>query len=70
MSISTCLIFAVGYIAGLVVGLMIPRKIDGYFRIDTSAPDKDLYSLDLAIPLEEVNKAKKLSFKVVHISQN
>ena len=66
----TYVLFFVCFVVGIVVGRLWPSKIDGTFRIDTSDPDKDLYSLDLDTPLDDLGKVKKLTFKVHHFSQN
>lgn len=54
-------IFLVGFILGFLVAT--PRA-NGVFKIDTSDPEKDVYSLELTDPLELIEKRKRLLFVV------
>lgn len=42
------------------------RKPDGIFRVNTVDPDKDVFSVEIHIPLAELPTKKTLYFKVVN----
>ena len=50
---------------GLVIGVMMMRsKPDGSMVVDTSDPEKDTYSMELNIPIEDIKQKKRLCFDV------
>ena len=59
----------VGLIIGFLLGFLFRRKkkkYDGIFRVDTSNPDKDVFSLELECALGSIPEKKELIFKVVN----
>lgn len=54
-------IFFVGFAFGFLVAT--PRA-NGVFKIDTSDPEKDVYSLELTDPIDTIEKRKRLLFIV------
>lgn len=58
-----CLI--VGFILGVLFGRS-RKKYDGVFRVDTSNPEKDIFSLELECAIGSIPDKKELVFKVVN----
>lgn len=59
----------VGLIIGFLLGVLFGRKkkkYDGIFRVDTSNPDKDVFSLELECALGSIPEKKELIFKVAN----
>ena len=54
----------VGVICFFVGMFVAKRKKDGTIKVNTTDPDKDVYSIVLDIPLEEVPKRSRLQFDV------
>lgn len=38
----------------------------GYIRINTSDPEKDIYSLELEVPFGELDRQKRVIFEILH----
>ena len=58
-------------LGGLILGVLISHKRpDGKLKIDTSDPEKDLWSLELTAPLDDISKSHFLTLKVENLSQN
>ncbi len=64
------------FFAGLATGLFIAAifkliftkaSYDGVFKVDTSDPIKDRYTLELSTALEGIDKKKKLVLKIVPV---
>ena len=55
----------VGYILGYVIAKR-NKHYDGIFRVDTSNPDKDVFSLELECALGSIPEKKELIFKVAN----
>lgn len=53
---------------GYLKGRKDPGKPDGYFRVDTTNPDKDVFTLELACPIGEIPTKKYILFEVVNTS--
>lgn len=52
-------------IAGLVIGIFLMHsKPDGILKINTSDPEKDVYSFELLIPLDDLKDRTKISLTV------
>ena len=61
----------VGLIVGFLLGVLFGRKkkkYDGIFRVDTSNPDKDVFSLELECALGSIPEKKELIFRVANVS--
>ena len=64
------------YIIIIYIALEVNRirvlSYQGKMIIDSSDPNKDLYSLELNIPLDDIKRYGKLSFKIVdgHVYDN
>lgn len=61
----------VGLIIGFLLGVLFGRKkkkYDGVFRVDTSNPDKDVFSLELECALGSIPEKKELIFRVANVS--
>lgn len=61
----------VGLIIGFLLGVLFGRKkkkYDGIFRVDTSNPDKDVFSLELECALGSIPEKKELIFRVANVS--
>lgn len=49
----------------LLIDILKPRpKTVGCIRINTSDPEKDIYSLELAVPFGELDVQKKVIFTI------
>lgn len=59
------LLLFIGYIFGYVIAKR-RKQYDGIFRVDTSNPDKDIFSLELECALGSIPEKKELIFKVVN----
>lgn len=57
--------FAIGFLTAIFI---ISRKymINGYMRVNTKDPDKDLYSLELGCDLNLIAYRKYILLKVIH----
>ena len=49
----------------LLVRLSGAKKV-GCIRINTSDPEKDIYSLELEVPFGELDRQKKVIFEILH----
>ena len=49
----------------LLVRLSNTKKV-GCIRINTSDPEKDIYSLELEVPFGELDRRKKVIFEILH----
>ena len=49
----------------LLVRLTGVKKV-GCIRINTSDPEKDIYSLELEVPFGELDRRKKVIFEILH----
>ena len=61
----------VGLIVGFLLGVLFGRKkkkYDGIFRVDTSNPEKDVFSLELECALGSIPEKKELIFRVANVS--
>lgn len=58
-----CLI--VGFVLGVLFG-RTKKKYDGIFRVDTTNPEKDIFSLELHCALGSIPEKKELVFEVVN----
>lgn len=61
----------IGLIIGFLIGVLFGRKkkkYDGIFRVDTSNPDKDVFSLELECALGSIPEKKELIFRVANVS--
>ena len=69
MDIYTIVSISIGVIVGIifitVLAKTMRKKPDGYIRINTDDPDKDTYTLELAIPFGELNERKGVYFRIV-----
>ena len=54
-------IFLFGFTFGFVFA---SAKHEGTLNIDSSDPEKDIYSFELDVPLDELNKKRKVVLKV------
>ena len=57
------------YLVGLVTGVILHAAIsrirsEGVIKIDTSDPKKDIYSLELDIPIDDLGKKSYVTFSV------
>ena len=52
------LVFVIGILIGVIVGLLYPHKSSGVLRIDHSNPEKDIYRFEIN-DLDYLNKKKK-----------
>lgn len=65
------LIAGVAMLVGIIIGVIISRtksSYDGIFRVDTTDPDKDVFTLELLCALGEIPNRRYLAFKVVNTS--
>ena len=51
---------------GFLIGLMsrFPAKPDGKMVLDETNPDKDVYSLELTIPIDDIPKRKTITLTI------
>lgn len=59
----------VGLIVGFILGVLFGRsrkRYDGVFRVDTTNPEKDIFSLELECAIGSIPDKKELVFKVVN----
>lgn len=59
------LVFVIGILIGVIVGLLYPHKSSGVLRIDHSNPEKDIYRFEIN-DLDYLNKKKKIVLKIDH----
>lgn len=54
---------------GLVVGIIImwPFKTDGKLVMDETNPEKDIYRLELTIPIDEIPSRKTITLTVARL---
>lgn len=65
MHVTTFLTYVVVGLICFVFGVvMMRRKKDGTIKINTTDPDKDVYSIVLDIPLEDVPRKKVIQLDV------
>lgn len=67
MSTTYAIILVLGYVLAVVFAwrcYSIKHKVDGYIRINTHDPEKDVYTLELWIPFGELDLRKNVVFKV------
>lgn len=55
----------VGFILGVLFG-RTKKKYDGVFRVDTTNPEKDIFSLELHCALGSIPEKRELVFKVAN----
>lgn len=56
----TVLVGVVAFIIGILMGyILFGRCTDGNFKVNTSDPEKDIYTVELAFPLEDLEKNKR-----------
>jgi len=58
------LIICLAVILGLALYICSIKKV-GCIRINTSDPEKDMYSLELEVPFGELDRQKKVLFKII-----
>lgn len=57
----------IGFILGVLVGWLVSKldiKYDGIFHINTSDPNKDVFRLEVGIPIGSIYGKKYIVFKV------
>lgn len=59
-----CIVSIVVVLLPILFHLILKPKRAGTFVINTSNPDKDVYSLNFDIPLGEIPKKKRIVFDV------
>lgn len=57
-----------GVLCGYLVGTGKKLKPDGYFRVDTMNPDKDVFTLELTCPIGEIPAKEYVIFQVTNVS--
>lgn len=65
------LVGGIAMLVGIIIGVIISRtksSYDGIFRVDTTDPDKDVFTLELLCALGEIPNRRYLAFKVVNTS--
>lgn len=60
------LMFVLGVIFGFVFKALLSRhrEMSGIMHIDQSDPEKDIYALEVTVPMDDLPKKKVLYFKV------
>ena len=54
-----------GFLIGNVfTSLYLTRKPDGYFFVNLTDPEDEMFKLQIDVPLEQIPKEKRLIFKV------
>lgn len=54
-----------GFLIGSVfTSLYLTRKPDGYFFVNLTNPEDEMFKLQIDVPLEQIPKEKRLIFKV------
>lgn len=59
-------------VCGILIGFLFGRmhkSYDGVFKVNTTNPDKDVFTLELSCPIGEIPKKRQLIFKVNNCSQ-
>ena len=66
MSLSVLVIFSVfiGYLFGRFSERISRKTPDGIFHVNTTDPDKDVFTLELLCPLSVIPAKKRLIFKI------
>ena len=66
MKITVLVIFSVliGYLIGRLSNFIFRKTPDGIFHVNTTDPDKDVFTLELLCPLSVIPAKKRLIFKV------
>lgn len=66
MKLTVLVIFSVliGYLIGRLSNLIFRKNPDGIFHVNTTDPDKDVFTLELLCPLGALPKKKQLIFKI------
>lgn len=66
MKLSLLVIFStvIGYLIGRFSECIFRKKPDGIFHVNTTDPDKDVFTLELLCPLATLPEKKQLIFKV------
>lgn len=60
-------ISAIDAFLGVILGISTKNyNGDGTLNIDTSDPEKDIYKLELNVPVEELSGMKSVTFKVAN----
>lgn len=57
----------IGIIAGIILG-RAKNSCDGIFKVDTTDPNKDVFTVELHCPIGEIPKRKHLFFLVENVS--
>ena len=57
------LVFVIGILIGVIVGLLYSHKSSGVLRIDHSNPEKDIYRFEIN-DLDYLNKKKKIILNI------
>lgn len=57
----------IGMIIGFIMGRM-KRYYDGVFRVNTSDPNKDVFTLELSCAIGDIPNKRYLAFRVENIS--
>ena len=62
------LLIICGIIFGYILGTGKKLNPDGFFRVDTTNPDKDVFTLELTCPIGEIPTKKYVIFEVTNAS--
>lgn len=66
--ITNILLFIVSLALGWTLGKLLRPRRDGFLVIDSTNPDKDVYTLEIHTPFEEIAKKKSISLKIQHFT--
>lgn len=65
------LVAGIALFIGIIIGVIIgkaKKNCDGIFKVNTTDPNKDVFTLELSCPIGEIPKRKHLLFMVENIS--
>lgn len=62
------LLIICGVIFGYILGTGKKLKPDGFFKVNTTDPDKDVFTLELTCPIGEIPTKEYVIFEVKNVS--
>ena len=62
--ITNILLIIVSFCLGLALTKLLKPHKDGFFLIDTSNPEKDVYTLEIHTPFPELHNRKHITLKI------
>ena len=62
------LLIICGFIFGYILGIGKKLKPDGFFKVNTTDPDKDVFTLELTCPIGEIPTKEYIIFQVTNTS--